>query len=172
MNLDHKNLSIVVFLTFAGALCLPVLLPSWHLMVFSPLLVILFYQKTYLTCLWWSILCGAFLDLLSTNNQFGIYAVAYGLTTLLLYSQRGNFFADSITTLPLMTFFYSALSTLLQCLLMYIFERNNVFSWDWALTDLLYMPALDAVYGFTCFIVPALFFKKRARRGKDYFLES
>lgn len=172
MNLDQKRLGYVVALTLLAVFFLPVLLQGWRLMVFAPLLVILYYKKTYLACLWWSVLCGAFLDLLAANAQFGFYAVNYGLTTLLLYGQRRNFFADNLSTLPLMTFFFSSLATLIQCVLIYAFEKENIFSWEWVMTDLIYMPTLDALYAFACFILPSLFLGKRRRRGKEYFLES
>lgn len=140
-------------------------------MAMAPLLVILFYKKTFFVCLWWTFACGIFMDLLASHAQFGLYAVNYCATTALLYGQRRNFFADSLSTLPLMTFFFSVSSTLIQAGLVFTFEKENVFSWQWAATDLIYMPALDSVYAFTFFIFPSLCFGKRPRRGKDYFLE-
>lgn len=170
MNLEQKNLTYVVLFSVLMFLCLPIFFPAWRFMVFAPMLVIVFYKQSYIFCLWWSLLCGLFLDLLSAHTQFGLYAVNYCLTTLLLYAQRSNFFADSLTTLPLMTFFFAALSSMIQWALMYIFENENVFSWQWAMTDILYMPALDSVYAFLCFILPALLFGKRPMRGRDYFI--
>lgn len=170
MNLEQKHLSFVVLITLFALFCFPVLFPNWRLTAFAPLLVILYYQKSYLTCLWCSILCGALIDLLSAHTQFGLNAVNYGLTTFLLYDQRRNFFADSISTLPIMTFFFASISTFFQFALIYTFERENVFSWNWILTDLIYMPAIDSAFATCCFILPSLFFGKRQRRGKDYFI--
>jgi hypothetical protein len=68
-----------------------------------------------------------------------------------------------------MTFFFAILSTFVQIGLMYAFEQEVVLSWHWALTDLFYMPAADALYGFVCFILPMLAFSKRRRRGDEYF---
>lgn len=99
----------------------------------------------------------------------GLYAVSFCLTTAVLYGQRRNFFADSLSTLPLMTYFFSSLSTLVQLLLLYSFGQGVMISWDWFLTDLIYMPALDALYAFSFFILPAVIFGRPQRRGKDYF---
>ncbi len=171
MNLEQKNLAFVVIITIAAALSFPVLLPNWKLTVFAPLLIILFYKKNYLACLWWSLVCGAFMDLLASHTQFGLYAVNYCLTTLLIYGLRRNFFADSFSTLPIMTFFFAVCSTLFQGILIYTFEKENVFSWNWTITDLIYMPSLDALCAFCVFIFPSLLLGKRPRRGKDYFTE-
>jgi len=171
MNLENKNLTIIFLATILAALSLPVVLPGWRLMVFAPFLVVIFYKKSFLVCLWWSLACGLFVDLLTSNDQFGLHAVNYCLTSAILFTQRRNFFADSLTTLPLMTFFFACLSTIVQCLLIYTFERDNIFSWEFFLTDMVYMPACDALYAFIFYILPFLFFGKQPRRGKDYFLD-
>jgi hypothetical protein len=64
------------------------------------------------------------------------------------------------------------LSTLVQALLMYGLERDVTLSWGWAFTDLFAMPAIDALYAFGFFILPALFFGKRSRKGSDYFMDA
>lgn len=171
MNLERKNLIVIFLFSLLAVLLFPIMLPSWRLMLFAPFIVIIFYRKSYLVCLWWSLFCGLFIDLLSDHQQFGINALNYCLTTSLLYGQRRNFFADSPSTLPIMTFFFSSLSTFIQFLLMYIFEKENVFSWNWVLTDAFLMPFLDASFAFCCFIIPSVIFGKRPRKGKDYFLD-
>ncbi len=114
--------------------------------------------------------CGVIVDLLASYTRFGLYSLNYCATIALLYPQRRNFFADSISTLPLMTFFFALISTLIMAIILYSIEMRNVFSWAWALTDLLIMPAADGGYAFLVFILPALLFGKRQRSGKDYFL--
>jgi len=171
MNIENKNLFLVVLVTLFFVLCGPILLPSWRLIFFAPLLVIMYYKKPLVSCLWISCLCGLMLDLLSSQVHFGLYASCYTLTTALLYSQRYNFFADSISTLPLMTFFFSVLSTLIQWGMVYAFEQKSAFSLQWIATDLIYMPFMDASYAFILFVIPNLFFGKRIRRGSDYFVE-
>lgn len=172
MNLDRKSLTFALIITLAFVLMAPVLLPQWRLMFFSPFLVILFYQKDTLTSLWAALCCGFFIDLLSADARFGLHAVSYCLAATLLHGQRKHFFADSLSTLPIMTFAFSVTATGVQLILIYLFEREALISWQWVVTDLLYMPALDALYAFTGFILPAVCFGKRTRRGGEYFLNN
>jgi rod shape-determining protein MreD len=171
VNLQYKRLSFVLTWTLFIVLCIPVLFPGWRLMAFAPCLVIIYYQKSYLASLWLSTACGLFLDVLSSHSNLGLYAVSFCLTTAVLYGQQKHFFADSLSTLPLMTFLFSFISTIIQAIMLYVFEAENIFSWAWAATDLLIMPLLDALYAFVCFLLPAVCFGKPQRRGKDYFME-
>lgn len=171
MNLHTKRWGLILAWTLAALLCFPVLLPHWRLMFFGPFLVILYYQKSFLTCLWTAAACGLLLDLLSSHSHLGLWASNYCLVTALLYPQQRHFFADRISTLPLMTFFFSFLSTFIQGGFFYVFEHEEIFSLSWVVTDLIVMPASDALYAFLCFIFPYFCFGKPQRRGKDYFLE-
>jgi rod shape-determining protein MreD len=171
MNLERKSIGFVFIASLFFVLCFPALFPSWRLMFFAPFLIILFYQKPFLTCLWISLLCGLLLDLLSSHVRIGMYAIDYCLTTWILYQQRRNFFADSLSTLPLMTFFFSVLATILQLGLIYVFQQKVIVSWQWVFTDLIYMPVFDALFAFSFFVLPAALIGKRPRRGKDYFMD-
>lgn len=171
MNLEHKHLGLVLVWTLIIVLCFPVLFPSWRLMAFAPCLIIIYYQKSYLKSLWIAALCGTLLDLLSSHTHLGMYAVSFCLTTAVLYGQQRNYFADSLSTLPLMTFYFSVLSTGIQAVMLYAFQNENIFSWSWAATDLLALPILDSTYAYVCFLLPAVCFGKPRRRGKDYFME-
>ncbi|MBA3958583.1 MAG: mreD [Parachlamydiaceae bacterium] len=172
MNLERKRIDCALIVTLAAVLCAPVLIPTWPLMFFAPFLIILFYQKSYIACLWASLTAGLVLDLMSSQTHFGLYATSYVATAALLYKQRYNFFADRISTLPLMTFFFSVLATLLQIALIYAFEQKaGGISWHWLLTDLVAMPLLDAGFGFFFFVLPLLLFGRRVRLGKEYFSE-
>lgn len=170
MNLERKSILFAFLATLCFTLLMPVLLPNWRLMFFAPFLVILYYRKSYLVCLWSSLLCGLAFDLLVLDTRIGFHAIAYCLTTWILYGQRRNFFADSISTLPLMTFFFSFIATAIQTTLLYIFEQRAELSWRWAFTDLICMPACDALFAFTWFILPAVCFGSRPKRGSDYFM--
>lgn len=170
MNIERIKISLAVTWTLLCVLGSHLFFPQWPLWFFSPLLIILFYQKSLLFCLWSSCCCGVFLDLLSSHLHFGFYATSYTLTTALLYRQNRNFFADSLTTMPLMTFFFSFLSTLIQSLLIYFFHQINAFSIEWIFTDLLILPAFDGIYAFVVFTLPMLCFGKPERKAKDYFI--
>jgi hypothetical protein len=171
VNLVHKNPILVFLVTLFSTLAAPVLVPSLRFSFFIPFIIILFYQKPFYICLWASFACGAILDLLSSHHPYGLFALNFCFSTACLYPQRKNFFTDSITTLPILTFFYSLASTLIQIVLLYTFDQHPLFSWTWILTDLILLPAFDALFAFGLFILPFLFFGKPPLKGKDYFME-
>lgn len=164
------NLTFFFILSFLLSLFGPVLFPSFKLFYFAPFLCTCFYHKSYSSTLWISLCCGLILDLLSAPLRFGLYALNYTLTSGLLYSKKQHFFEDELSTLPILTFLFSVLSTLIQVGLLYIFDASLRLSWNWVSTDLLIMPSLDGVYAFICFNLPILLFGKTRRKGKDYFM--
>lgn len=170
MSLQNRSLMLAFLTTLCFAVFLPTLIPSARLTFFVPFLIITYYQRPFLSALWIAVLCGTIMDLLSSTPRLGIYALNYTLTTFLIYNQRRHFFADSLSTLPIMVFLFCFLSTGMQVLEMYIFDQQMSLSWGWALTDLLIMPSLDALFGFVWFVLPHLFFGKPVRRGKEYFI--
>lgn len=169
LNLNDKNIPVLLGFTLFAVLTGPVLLPNWPLTFFSPFLIILYYQKSCIYCLWASFGAGLLLDLFSAPMRLSLYAICYCLTTGLLYNQKRHFFADSLSTLPLMTFFFSIIVTFLEFCWVFAFEMPIKFSWKWVLTDLVYLPAVDATYAFVLFVLPSLLFGKPRRMGKDYF---
>lgn len=170
LTLDQKRLDIAFIFCLLLTLITPSLFPFLRLSFFAPALVITCYKRALPACLWSAFFCGLILDLLSSQPRLGIHALNFCLTLLVLYPQKRNFFADSISTLPIMTFLFASISSLTMALLLYSIEMANVLSWHWILTDMLFMPALDAAYAFCCFTLPVLLFGKRRRRAKDYFL--
>lgn len=171
MNLYSKRLDVAFLLALLPTLFMPALFPGLRFFFFVPFLIILFYQKKLVVCLWASLLAGLLLDLLSSHSRLGIYAFAYVCTTLVLYRYKRHFFADSLSTLPLMTFFFSALTSFMQLLLIYTFEKKIQLGFEWWITDLIVYPIGDAVYGFCIYIVPGWVFGKPIRKGRDYFVE-
>ncbi len=170
VGLERKNILVALAVTLFFLIVFPPLFSNVRLMFFAPYLIISFYQKSYITCLWHSFLAGLVLDLLSTDGRLGLYGLGYCLTTALLYNQRRHFFSDSPSTLPIMTFFFAVISTLIEFGLVNAFEKPLTISWGWIQTDVFYMPVLDALYAFFVFILPALVWGKRARRGNEYFM--
>lgn len=169
MSLDQKNISLAFLATLLMTLFGPVILHNLSLIFFSPFLIILYYNKSYIRCLQASLGCGLILDLLSSQMHIGLQALSFFLTTSVLYNFRYNFFADSLSTLPIMTFLFSFITTIIQCILIYTLEKEVVISWGWVFTDLFMMPAYDGLFAFIWFILPFFVFGKKIRRGKDYF---
>lgn len=171
ITLDSKRLDLAFLFCLLLTLVIPSLFPFLRLSFFAPFLIISIYRKNLSTSLWMGLLCGLIMDLLSSHPRLGIHALNFCITLLVLYPQKRNFFADSLTTLPIMTFLFASFSTLIMVFLVYGLEMNGVLSWHWVITDLLIMPAADAVYAFCCFILPGLIFGKPRRSGKDYFFQ-
>lgn len=169
LSLDKKQLIPAFLLCLALFLTVPVIDPQLSLTFFAPFLIIAIYKKPLASCLWIAFICGVILDSLSSFSHFGIYTLDYCLTLFLLYPQKRNFFADNVSTLPIMTFFFSVISTLILAFLIYVVEIKNITSLPWVLTDLILMPTFDSLYAFLCFTLPSLFFGQTRRRGKDYF---
>lgn len=169
MNLHDKSLRLAFLAAIALTLLTPFVFPGLKIHYFIPCIVLLFYQKSFVACLWGSLTSGLFLGLLSAPTMLGLYAINYTLTTALLYGQRKHFFADSVSTLPLMTFFYSAVSAAIEAVLFNLFDTGPKISAPWMLTDLLILPAVDALFAFSAFILPFLLFGRPIRKGKDYF---
>lgn len=143
--------------------------PEWPLTYFAPFLVITYYKKPFETCLWLSLICGLIMDLLSSHRHLGLFALNYCLVTTILYSQRQHFFEDSLSTLPIMCFFFAIVSTLIQIPLHHVFESPIVLAKDWWINDLIVMPGIDALYGFVWFTLPGLFLPRKSNR--EYFLD-
>lgn len=174
MNLYHKNIKLCFLVCLSLVLTMPVIYPGLRLFYFVPFLIIMYYQKPLPQCLWASLLCGVIMDLLSPYSRMGLNAMNFSFTTCILYRQRENFFPDSLSTLPLMTFFFSIISTLIQAALLFAFEQspNLVPTLTWAWNDLILMPIADGAYAFILFILPFAIFGKPRKKGEDYFTEN
>ena len=154
-SLKSKRLDLAFGCACFSLLVIPVIFPSVRLLFFAPCLVIFYYQRSLLASLWASLICGFIVDTLSCTPQFGIYALNYCLCTAFLYPQKRNFFADSISTLPLMTLLFSLLSTTIDG----IFNIYSL-SWHWFVTDFFLMPFGDALYALCIFLLPSVRFKE------------
>lgn len=172
MALDKKQLGFVFAACLLAALFIPTLMPSLRLMYFFPYLIIILYNRPLSQCLWAAFGCGLIVDLLSSDARFGINALNYCVTMLMICNIKHYFFADRISTLPAMTFFYSFLSTVVSVTIAQIFQHPFPLTIKWIFCDLVLMPSLDAAYAFTFFILPSLLVGKKAKRGEDYFSRS
>lgn len=158
--MKRGKLSFVFFLSFFYALVVPILLPSLRLAFFVPFLILTIYSTNLVTSLWISLGIGLILDLFSPDSLFGMFALTYCGTIALLYKQKQTLFEDQITTIPLFTFFFSMLSTIIQLLLVYAFNGRPMISWSWAGSDLIAWPLLDAVYAILGIMLPLRLLKR------------
>lgn len=171
MNLHKKKLWIVFLISLLLTIWLPTVLPEVRLYFFAPYLVILLYKRPFIKCLWGALACGLIVDLLSSFQHLGLHSLNYVVSMSIIYRQRRHFFADSPTTLPIMVYLFSVISTAIQLPLLYVFEHKLPITSEWIRTDLLFMPVLDAAVAFALYIFPFWIFGKRLLKGKDYFTE-
>jgi len=163
MNLQKNNLKFTFIAALIPTLLFPALFPAFRIQFMIPFLITLYYQRSYIDCLWGSLLCGLIMDLLSQNHRLGLYGMIFCMTTMILYRQRRNFFADTVTTLPIMTFFFSVTSTIIHGLLISTFDSKLNLSAAWFFTDLILYPLFDALYAFVFFVLPYWIFGKSRR---------
>lgn len=165
----NRRILLFFFYALFLALTLPSLMPNVHLIYFAPFLILTYYNKSKFFSMWMSFLCGFLIDLLAFKTRLGIYPLSYCLSTWILYPQKQHFFEDSLSTLPIMTFLFSILSTLIQIVLNNLFGQQISFSLDLVFHDLIGMPLLDAFYAGIAFTILALFIPKATKRRSLVF---
>jgi len=159
------NTSLAFWIGLCCLLIGPLFFPKVHLFYFVPYLVICLYRYSRILVLWRACLCGIMIDLLSSGSVFGLTSINYCCVSFFLFGQTRNFFEDKLSTLPLMTFLFSFLSTLFLAFSALFIQRAYSFSWKWAVTDLIGMPIVDALYASLVFSLPfQLVFKLRKLR--------
>lgn len=144
------NLLFPFTASLLATLIIPIFTPSLRLFFFAPFLVIFVYKNKLSSSLWMAFFSGLFLDLLTTGNRLGLLTLNITLATLLLCQLKPYFFEDRLSTIPLMTFFFGAGAACLKLCLDAIFQfpppfSGNFLSFSWALSDLVVMPACDAL---------------------------
>lgn len=172
MNLARITLWPYVVGSILMSLFGPVFFPGARLSFLIPSLVVLFYQRRLSFCLWAAFGLGLLLDTLSSSPSLELHVISFCTATALIYPQKRHFFADNISTLPILTFITSVTITLTQVAIAYIFQSKMIMGVDWVVTNLVLMPFFDSIYAFLLFQIPYLLIGKPRRRGRDFFLHS
>jgi hypothetical protein len=147
-------------------------LPQLRIMAFAPFRALVYQKKRFVPSLWLAVLSGCVIDLLTSELHFGLYALNYVCTTVLLYRRKRNFFADRSFSLALFTALISAVSSLLHIFLLIIFSTGLRMSAKFLFTDLLFMPFLDAFSAFLWFTCPMKFYKYVKQHRWNLILKS
>ncbi|MEZ5314645.1 MAG: rod shape-determining protein MreD [Chlamydiales bacterium] len=157
-NAYQINNRFVFILALVGI----IFFPGFHLSYFAPYLVIAFYRYTRFALLWRAIGCGTIIDIFSATPYFGLNALNYFIISWILYGQKQNFFEDKQSTIPLMTLFFSILSTITSYILFLFFTKTTTLTFKWFLTDIIIMPFIDATYayGISLFFQITNYFRK------------
>lgn len=157
---------MVITFLYSLFLCLlfPLFFPSSQLPLFAPFLVLCYYKRPLLACLWWSFACGVISDLFSAHSPFGIHAINFCVATLLLYRTQYYFFEDGRISLPLMTAIFSCVFLLLQTGLLMLAGDSIVISWEWAADALVQVPLQGALFAALAYSLPAYLLAHLRRR--------
>ncbi len=131
-----------------------VFFPYLHLSFFAPFLALTYHAATLSKSLWLSLVCGVILDLLSSEFRFGLHTLTFVLATLVLYAHKRHFFEDKPLALSIFTAIISTILTLLQFILVHLFDRGIAFSTLTVLTDVIFMSLVDGLYAFLWFTCP------------------
>lgn len=164
-----------LFCYFSVGLLFTLIFPSlfsFKIYYFIPFLIRCYYLKSWNTSLIMALGIGFITDLFSAHSRFGLYSANYVITTYFLYGLKRNFFEDHLTTLPVMTLFFSILSTWIHYLLILLLDSTSPsLSFSFILVDFLLMPLMDSLFALFLFALPLFFFGKPIKKGTDYFLE-
>jgi len=158
---------ISFWIAFLSLLIFPSLFPCVHLCFFAPFLSLCFYHHSIFKVWVRAIGCGLITDLFSSGVHFGLTPLNYFLVTFLLYSQQRHFFKEHLSTLPLMTAFFSLLSSLFLMLTSSL-AQHSIFNWHVILSDLLTIPMANALYALLLFSFPFYLFRKMRRMLRRY----
>jgi len=145
---------ILAFILGTAAVILQgIVVPRVAILPFVPFLALAILKCELPRALWLAALTGALIDLLS-DDPMGLHALNDVLVAALLFRIRKHFSYDNPLHLSLFSFALSSFSTLLQLLLLFLFDRRVPFGGKWIAADLIGMPAIDALYAFVWFAVP------------------
>lgn len=156
MNLRSLPLTVTLglasFLFMMALMWQPAYIPPLH--YFAPFFICVIYCASKNQALWLALACGIILDLFSHHTPFGFYAIANVVGIWIFYRIKQHFFADHLTTLPILTALYSALVTILEVSLLFLLDQRFHLTWSWMLFDLLLLSIADALYAGIGFTLP------------------
>lgn len=130
---------------------------------FAPILIYLFFRMSFISILWMSSFLGLIQDLFS-SSFFGINALCYLITSIILYREK-RFFNDKPINLSIFAIIFSIIFSIFSPILFFIFDKKINLSIKWLATDLIIYPILDGIYAFTFFAITILLFEKISSLG-------
>ena len=106
------------------------------------------------------------MDFIAFDEPF-IHILSYTVAIYVLYPQKQNFFYDSVSTYPILTFLLSMLQTLLLvAFTAFRIPLSLPFIWN----DLILYPLLDSLIAFVMFTIPQFAWGPPVKKGKDFFI--
>ncbi|NGX34932.1 MAG: hypothetical protein K1060chlam1_01294 [Candidatus Anoxychlamydiales bacterium] len=152
----------IIFLFFTSFFSM-IFFSNIKFIYFAPLLIFLFYNISFASILWIACLVGFIQDLFS-EAFFGINAILYLLSSIILYRGK-KYFNDKPINLSIFTWIFSIIFSVLSPILFFIFDKKINLSITWLITDVILYPAIDGIYAFLFFAMPILFFEYLKKTG-------
>lgn len=141
-------------ISLLSLLFFPIFFPSLRLLYFLPFLARFCFHKTHFQIVVLATICGFIVDCLSGSFRMGMHTLPLAATLFLCYPLKGQFFEDTFSTLPLLTFFFSCCHSLMAALFVLLFVGEIHFNGRWFLTDTIEMAVCDALYALLLFAIP------------------
>jgi cell shape-determining protein MreD len=166
----------MIFLGFCLSiiyLCLEIFNPfctKLPFLAFAPFLAIAGLICPISKTLRWSCFSGLIIDILS-YDPFGIGALNYTLSSLFCYRWKRRFSVEVPLQFALFTALFSSTSTILQALLLFLFDRRILFQGIWWITDGPLLPICDALYALIWFAGPLALYRIARRSWGIYWLK-
>ena len=129
--------------------------PQFRIWPFAPFLALCFYRVSFKKALWLSFFSGLLMDIFSSQFKFGLFAFDHVLITTFLYAQKRHFFEDKVIAFSLYTALVSCLLSFFLLILSSLSDKQITITFPVLLSDIIFMPFLDALYAFFWFICPA-----------------
>lgn len=163
---SRKKIYLLFLLALIPLLLWPVLSPKTSLCFFAPFFAVLFYKCTFKTILVLSLVCGVFTDLISGQGALGLYTLCYVGSSLLLYHLKVFFFEDGITTLPILSYLYAVMFSLLEILILAFSKQLPQLTLPKVLDHLFVIPLANIIYAFVWFSLPVYWLRRRPGRSR------
>ncbi|HRW58897.1 MAG TPA: hypothetical protein P5048_04720 [Chlamydiales bacterium] len=131
-------------------------MPKIKIYYFLFLLIYSIRKQPLLNILPLSIFIGLFYELFATT-PFGLFAIAYPLTTLLLFKAK-NFFNDNPLNDFLFTTLYSLSLTAVMSIVGIFLGIQHTFSFSFFFMNFCLYPFIDGTFALILFSIPFIFF--------------
>jgi hypothetical protein len=149
------NFGKLFFYIALTATSLKALVTTTPLLTFSPYLVYHLMHSSLVSTLGRAALIGFFLDCFSSFLPFGFYILVYPAICALLYRKRALLFGDKPLSLPLYTFVFSLVFSLVEHFYLSWTQSKLSFNIHSICTEFILAPFLDSACAFLFFTLPS-----------------
>lgn len=164
-------IALAFFLCFVAHVLQAVLGWGPTLLGFAPFLGVCLMRVRLRSCLWLAAGAGFLVDLFS-EDPIGLHALNYVVVSGILVRFRKRFSFEEPLHLGIYTVAISFVSTILQLILLFLFDRRVPIHGKWALIDLFCMPLVDGVYGLIWIAGPLWMVQRMRYRWMIYCLKN